>query len=59
MYGKKLKMEKIIEIRNKVEMKWESISYEKKCDLSEKIFLCALSVWIIYAFNWITMFHIQ
>lgn len=59
MYGKKLKMEKIVEIRNKIEMKWEAIPYEKKCALSEKIFLCALSAWIIYAFNWITMFHIQ
>lgn len=59
MYGKKLKMEKIIEIRNKIEMKWEAISYEKKCDLSEKIFLCALGVWIAFAFQWITMFQIE
>ena len=52
MYGKKLKVEKIVEIRNKIEMKWEAVPYEKNV-------LCALSVWIIYAFNWITMFHIQ
>jgi len=26
MYGKKLKVEKIVEIRNKIEMKWEAVS---------------------------------
>ena len=30
MYGKKLMVEKIVEIRNKIEMKWEAVSYEKK-----------------------------
>ena len=28
MYGKKLKMEKIIKIRNKIEMKWETSVYK-------------------------------
>lgn len=35
MYGKKLKVEKIVEIRNKIEMKWEAVSYEKKSLLSK------------------------
>lgn len=52
-------MGKIIEIRNKIEMKWENIPYEKKCDLSEKLFLSVLAIWLIYVFDWITMFHTQ
>ena len=38
MYGKKLKMEKIIKIRNKIEMKWEAIPYEKNVICRKKFF---------------------
>ena len=40
MYGKKLKMEKIIEIRNKIEMKWEAIPYEKNVLCRKNFFVC-------------------
>ena len=38
MYGKKLKVEKIVEIRNKIEMKWErKLFHMKKKSLLSKV----------------------
>ena len=33
-------MEKIIEIRNKIEMKWEAIPYEKNVICRKNFFVC-------------------